>query len=266
MPAAGFTVVIDAWRLSVGTLTALPVQAPGSVDRRRAGMAMVLAPMAVLPLGVAVALVGVAGHVLDLPVLLTALLALGVSALGTRGLHLDGLSDVADALAASYDRERALAVMKSGAAGPAGVVTVVLMLGIQATALSAVLTGARADGSWWGGAILAGVALCASRAALVACCARGIPPARRDGLGHDIAQSVPVILGALVWLVVALALTGFTVWASLAWWRGPVAAAAALLVVLVILTRAVRRFGGVTGDVFGACVEAAFATLLVALS
>ncbi|MFI2708360.1 adenosylcobinamide-GDP ribazoletransferase, partial [Nocardioides sp. CER28] len=85
----------DAWRLAVGTLTALRVSPPTTVDQRRAAAAMVLAPVAVLPLGLAVLLVAVAGSALDLPPLVVALLALGAVALGNRGFHLDGLSDVA---------------------------------------------------------------------------------------------------------------------------------------------------------------------------
>ena len=51
-------VLRDAWRLAVGTLTAVPVRPPALVDRRRAGLAMVLAPLAVVPLGLLVAVIG----------------------------------------------------------------------------------------------------------------------------------------------------------------------------------------------------------------
>jgi adenosylcobinamide-GDP ribazoletransferase len=44
------------------------------------------------------------------------------------------------------------------------------------------------------------------------------------------------------------------------------AVAAGAVVVGEIVLRAVKRFGGVTGDVFGAAVEAALATILIALS
>ena len=97
------TVWGDAWRLSVGTLTAVPVPSPSTVDGRRAGGAMMLAPLAVLPLGIAAALVVTIGHALDLPTLVTALLALAAVAAGNRAFHLDGLSDTVDGLAASYD-------------------------------------------------------------------------------------------------------------------------------------------------------------------
>lgn len=252
----------DAWRLAVGTLTALPVRPPRTVDRSRAGAAMVLAPVAVLPLGVAVLLVAVAGEALDRPLLVVALLAIGAVALGNRGFHLDGLSDVADGLAASYDRERSLAVMKTGTSGPAGTVAVVLVLGLQAAGLVGVL--ARPDG--WRAGALAGLAVCVSRAALVVCCVRGIRPARADGLGHTYTQTVGPAVAAVVWIAAAAALALVGHWAGLDWWRGPLAAVVALVVVAAVVARAVSRFGGVTGDVFGAAVESALAALLVALS
>ena len=47
----------DAWLLATGTLTAVRVPPPSHVDRSVAGLAMVLAPLAVLPLAVAAAAV-----------------------------------------------------------------------------------------------------------------------------------------------------------------------------------------------------------------
>lgn len=252
----------DAWRLAVGTLTAIPVQPPTTVDRRRASAAMVLAPAAVLPLGLVVTSVALAGHWLQLPVLVTALLALGAAILGNRAFHLDGLSDTVDGLAASYDRERSLVVMKSGTSGPAGVIAIVLVLGLQVAGLASLL--ALAD--WWQAAILAGTAVCVARAALVVCCVRGVPAARPDGLGHIYTQTVPRVLAVAVWLAVGLVLALVGAWAGLAWWRGALAAAAALGVVVVVVVRATRRFGGVTGDVFGAGIELALAAILVALA
>lgn len=252
--------LLDAWRLSVGTLTAIPVRPPISVDRRRAAAAMVLAPIAVLPLGLAVAVVAIAGHRLGSPPLVTALLAIGALVLGNRAFHLDGLSDTVDGLAASYDRERSLSVMKSGTSGPAGVVAVVLVLGLQAAGLASLVS------TSWRGAVLAALAVCASRCALVVCCARGQHAARADGLGLAYAETVPRFVTALVWIGAALGLAALGAWAGLSWWRGALAAAVALAVVLVLLARTTRRFGGVTGDVFGASIELALAALLVGLS
>jgi adenosylcobinamide-GDP ribazoletransferase len=223
---------------------------------------MVLAPLAVVPLGVAVVIVAVLGRALGLPPLVVALLALGAVVLGNRGFHLDGLSDVADGLAASYDRERSLAAMKTGTSGPAGTVTVVLVLGLQAAGLSALLS----TGASWRVGALAGLAVCASRAALTVCCARGVRPARPDGLGRTYTQTVAPGVVALVWAVAALGLAAASRWAGLEWWRGPLSAGVALTAVAALLRHTVRRFGGVTGDVFGAGVESALAALLVVLA
>jgi adenosylcobinamide-GDP ribazoletransferase len=254
--------LLDAWRLAVGTLTALPVRPPRLVDQRRAGAAMLLAPLAVVPLALVVLVIAGVGGELGLPPLVVALLAVGAVALGNRGFHLDGLSDVADGLAASFDRERSLAVMKTGTSGPAGTVAVVLVLALQVAGLASLLA---TDDAWRAGA-LAGLAVCVSRASLAACCARGLRPARPDGLGRTYTQTVPPWAVACIWLVGAALLAVAAHAAGLDWWRGPVAAAVALVAVAVVVSRAVRRFGGVTGDVFGACVEVALATLLVALS
>jgi adenosylcobinamide-GDP ribazoletransferase len=253
---------LDAWRLAVGTLTAFRVGPPSRVDRRVAGAAMMVAPLAVLPLGVAVTLVALAGHQLGLPVLVVSFLALGVLVLGNRAFHLDGLSDTADGLAASYDAERSLAVMKGGAAGPAGVVAIVLVLALQAAALGGVLSRTP----WWRAAVLAGVVVCVSRTALVLCCARGVVPARPDGLGVAYTQTVPRAVALVGWVTAAAVLAGTAAWTGLPWWRGVLAAGVAATVVVALLGRARRRFGGVTGDVFGASIELSLAACLVVLS
>lgn len=237
--------MIGSLRVAVGTLTAIPVGAVALTPSTARG-AMLLAPLAAVPLGALVALVCWTGSELSLPAVAVAFVAVGALAAGSRALHLDGLSDVADGLTASYDRERSLAVMKGGTAGPAGVVAVVVVLGIQATALAAF-------DDW----LLAGALVCVSRAALWIACARGVPAARTDGLGSAFTSSVPRTFVVAGWL----ALAGLT--ALVDGWRGPLTVALAALVVMLLVARAVRRFGGVTGDVFGASIELALAVLLL---
>ena len=245
--------------MSVGTLTALPTAPPTRVDRRVARAAMLFAPIAVLPLALIVAVIGWLGHLAHLPEPVTAALAVGALALGTRGLHLDGLADTADGLAASYDRERALAVMRRGDTGPAGAAALVLVLLVQVSALAALLVTPS-------GAVAAGVVVCLSRLALPALCARGIPAARPGGLGAAVAGSVGRGMGAAE----LLAGSGLTCVVSQVagnpWWTGIVVAAGTIAVVAALAIRCVHRFGGITGDVLGASVEVAFLGLLVLLS
>lgn len=237
----------DGLRMALGTLTALPVPAPRVIDRRVAAVAMLLAPVAAVPLaglGLGVVLLG---DLVGLPSLATAVLAVGAVALASRGLHLDGLSDTADGLSASYDRVRALEIMRKGDAGPTGVATLVLVLVGQCAALAGAVSAGH-------GAAAVVLGVVAGRAVLPACCVRGVPPARPDGLGAAVAGSVPVPLAALVITAVAALAT---LAPGLPWWRGTVAVVAAGAVALLLLWRCVRRLGGSTGDVLGACVEAA---------
>ena len=254
--------LLDAWRLSFGTLTAFPVKPPVMVDGRRAGAAIMLAPLAAVPLGLTVAAIVVVGNGVGLSSLVVALLSIAGLAIGNRGFHLDGLSDVADGLAASYDRERSLAVMKTGTSGPAGVVAVVLVLGLQTAGLMGVLT--RADP--WRAAAVVGVAVCVSRLALAVCCIRVIPSARPGGLGTVYTGTVAPAVAGGMWVLGATLLTLAGRWSGLGWWHGATACIVALALVGMVVARAVRRLGGVTGDVFGATVELALAGLLVAMS
>jgi adenosylcobinamide-GDP ribazoletransferase len=77
-----------------------------------------------------------------------------------------------------------------------------------------------------------------------------------------VAGSVPVVVAAAVFVVAAGAAglaPGFP------WWRGVLAVAAGYFVAGVLLARCVRRLGGITGDVLGACVEVGAAAALVTL-
>jgi adenosylcobinamide-GDP ribazoletransferase len=246
----------DAWRLSVGTLTAIPVDPPRRVDRDTAGLAMVLAPVAVLPLGVLVALVLWSGRGLGLNPLIIGLLGVGALALSTRAFHLDGLADTADALTASYDRDRSLEVMKSGSAGPAGVAAIVLVLAIQAVAMAVLVTSGT-------GIALAGALVCFSRVALTITCARGVPAARPDGLGDTTAHSVPRPVAVMSWLAAAVVSASIVSYTGGPWWEMVVGFAVAAAVVSVLVRRAVNRLGGVTGDIHGAAIEITLAILLV---
>ncbi|MEO6470543.1 MAG: adenosylcobinamide-GDP ribazoletransferase [Aeromicrobium sp.] len=246
----------DGIRLAVRTLTALPIPPPRRVNRSVAGLAMVIAPVAVIPLGLLVAFVCWAGRGLELEPLAVAAVAIGALAMGSRALHLDGLADTADGLTASYDRERSLTVMKSGNTGPAGVAILIVVLAIQIASIANIVNRPY-------GPLLAGVLVCVSRAALALTCMKGVPAAREDGLGVTYTQAVPRIIALAVWVAVAAVTTAAYDLAEIPWWHGLVGAGATMLVVAALLLRSVKRFGGVTGDTFGASIELALATLLI---
>jgi len=245
---------VNAFRLLFGTLTILPVRPPAAVDRRVAGWAMTLAPLAGAVLALLVA--GPWALLLEYdgtsaPLLLAVLAVAALAAL-TRAMHLDGLADTVDGLGSGRRADEALAIMRKSDIGPFGVATVVLTLLIQVAALAE--CGAHAP------AALA-VALVTSRAVLPLLCTAWFPAARADGLGSLVAGSVSparALLGLFLAAALALAVLAVDGTPRLA------VAAVGLLAGLGLALHARRRFGGVTGDVYGACVEVAFTAALVA--
>jgi adenosylcobinamide-GDP ribazoletransferase len=270
----------DVLRLCVGTLTVLRVRPPQRVDRRVAGRAMVLAPLVGLVLGLVVvaAVWTLGGGGLPLvspadPTLPAAAVVVAALALLTRGLHLDGLADAADGLGSGRDVEGALAVMRRGDVGPFGVVTLVLVLLLQVASVERLVQSPAGLGFLVGALVL-------SRLVLPVLCLTGIPAARPEGLGALVAGSVGrIALAASVGAaVVVLVLVALLTLDAPPWLFGGVALpdpprpgalhVVAFLVVPLLVTalfarRCLRRFGGVTGDVLGACVEVAFTTALL---
>lgn len=249
----------EGLRLALTTLTVLPVRGPATVDHATAGAAMTLAPLVglLLGLGAGGVLEGVGRVSGDL---LAAALAVAVLALLTRGLHLDGLVDTADGLASYRSPERALAVMRSPEAGPLGIAVLVLSLLVQVAALHACL----ADGR---GATSLVLAVVTARLAVTAACTPSTPAASPTGLGSAVAGTVRPAAPLLLGVVVALAGAG------LGLLTGPAEAVQAVGAVLLgllaaraLLRHAVRRLGGVTGDVLGALVETTTVVVLLVLS
>ena len=190
-----------------------------------------------------------------MPSLVAGLLGVGFLALATRGMHVDGLADTADGLGCYGPPERALAVMRDGGAGPFAVVTLLVTLGVQASAL----------GSLTGGPVVASAALAGAtgRAGFAWCARRGVPAARPTGLGATVAGSQPAWVAPAWWLALAAAALGVVPGRP---WQGPLAVAVAAAVVVGLSAHARRRFGGTTGDVLGAANELAVAAVLVVLS
>src|SRR5580658_5832259 len=233
LPIGSFGMRWSGLRLSVTLLTVIPLRtpAPGQpgadpVRPATVGAAMAWAPAVGLLLGVvAAAVLVVADHPLGAGPLTAAGLAVVALALLTRGLHLDGLADLADGLGSGKPAASALDIMRRSDIGPFGIVTLVLTLLLQVAALAR----AEAAGDGRGPAALI-AAVVTGRLALTWACRRGVPAARPDGLGALVAESVrPAVPGA-----------AFTV-----------------------QRHAVRRLGGITGDVLGALAEIATTVTLV---
>ena len=174
---------------------------------------------------------------IGLSAMLAALLALAAMIWVTGALHEDGLADVADGLGGGRDREACLEIMRDSRIGSYGVVALVLVLGLKATALAELLS--QDSAALWASVVFVAIA---SRALMLAVLIL-LPPARPDGLGHTAAGPAPLALLPGVAVLVA---------------SGGLIGVAGIAVVLVMALAAIamaglahRRINGQTGDVLG---------------
>ncbi len=260
----------DGLRLALTTLTVAPMRGPRTLDRRTAGSAMGLAPLVGALLAVVAAALLLGARELKpglAPPLLACTLAIGSLALLTRGLHLDGLCDTVDGLASYRPAPEALSVMRRPDVGPLGMVAAVLCLAVQVSALLSAVVDGR-------GTVSLLLAVTTGRLAVTAACTRATPAASASGLGAMVAgtvpRQVPVVWVGILGVVSAAygALDGggqrgvMVVDAV----RPLVALGLALLATRSLRRHAVRRLGGITGDVLGALVEVGTTVALVVMA
>ncbi len=252
-------------RLAVQFLTRLPVR---SVDD--------FSPEQLSGAGVWFPVVGaIVGAIVALPLLLFAryydngvgqILPAAVAMLlwvwVTGALHLDGLGDLADALAASHrDPRRFLEVLSDPHLGTFGVVSIVLAILLKTAALVSVQTGAFLPGT-----ALYGLPLIAAWARLGPLAwSRWLRPLK-PGRGATFGAPAPADrepfawnsgIGTIVfWSLLLLAASA---------WAAPVLCAAPLVLLAWGLWLN-WRVGGMTGDCLGAGVEVTEIALLLALS
>ncbi|MFJ8646548.1 adenosylcobinamide-GDP ribazoletransferase [Streptomyces sp. NPDC093546] len=252
---------LDGIRFAFGTLTVLPVHV-SRWDREAARSGMLAAPLAGLVVGLCAAAAGGAALLAGAGPLLAAVASAAVPAVLTRGLHLDGLADTADGLGSGKPAEDALRIMKQSDIGPFGVITLLFVLLAQVAALHELY-----GEGWAYGAAAAALSGTVARLALTLASRASVPAARPEGLGAVVAGTVPgrAALGVVALVGCAAAGAGAL--------SGPYGAVRHVLAVLVglvvaevLLRRCVRRFGGVTGDVFGAVAETAATVVLVVLT
>ena len=256
---------VEALRVSLSVFSIVPISSPG-LNRRTARGAMLLAPLVGLLIGaLAAAAVLLLRLLIDVDEpynVLIAVVGIGVLTAASRGLHLDGLADTADALGSYRDPAGAAQILTRGDIGPFGVVAIVFALLLQVGGLIGCLDAHRATEG------LLITAMAGTLAATIACV--GVPAARPDGLGAAVARSVAGWQAAAVVVVAIGVATVAGLIDEASGVHGSVRAVAALGVGLLashaFMRHAVRRFGGISGDVFGAVIEIAMTVTMVAIA
>lgn len=230
-------------------LTRVPLGAHGGTATDL-GRAVVWFPV----VGAAIGAVGGLVYAVTLqvwPSFVSASLAVAAGVLLTGAFHEDGLADTADALGGSFDRESALRIFGDPRHGSYGVLALVLSVALRITTLASLAALA--------GLIVMTVAHCVSRAAAVGVLGT-VPAATEEGLGATYARHITrrrVITAVAIGVIATIPLGVWSV----------AVIAVAILGAALVARLAVRRVGGITGDVLGAVQQVVeIATLLVAVA
>ena len=183
-----------------------------------------------------------------LPPLPAAALTVAVLALVTGGLHEDGLADIADAFGGGWTRAQRLSILDDPRLGSYGALALIFSNLIRVSLLAALTP-------WQALAVL--VAAHPLSRAGAAAAAHALPRAKPDGLGASFLNATSrksTLFALAIALLFTLAHTG--------WWAALFAAAVALGIGAVGVL-AVRKIGGVTGDVIGGMQQVAELAVLV---
>ena len=241
-------------------LTIVPVKDTGEVSPEEMGRTTSFFPL--VGLGEGVLLAFFASVFMEyFPAELTSALLVLIMVIMNGGLHLDGLSDTFDAVASRGDYEKKLLIMKDSTVGPMGVISIVMVLLLKFTMLSALFFHAPAPAYY---ATVVSMPIL-SRWAMVIAAFHG-RSARKDGLGNLfiehtegkqllIASAIAVILTGLVCTIVMQ----FPLYIFYLMFAMPVLYGFSFLSVLFFN----KLFGGMTGDSFGAMNEIAVLIFLI---
>jgi adenosylcobinamide-GDP ribazoletransferase len=225
-------------------LTRIPLPFSRTVDLPPLATAMRLFPIAGAIIGGITALPLILGHWLGLPALLSACLALGMSALVTGALHEDGLSDVADGFWGGSTREQRLAIMDDSRIGTYGTIALAITYLARASILEQL---------FYQPALTAMIVLAAAAAfsrALIVDLMWATRPARSSGLSHMAGRPTrpDALFALLLGGIGSFAATAYVLSAE----RAAIAIVAAGLMLAIMRALAMAKIGGQTGDVCGA--------------
>lgn len=219
-------------------LTIVPSPFSLRYEKEDLGRSMSLFPITGMTLGLV--LVGLDSLLtLAFPRSLVDLLLIVVLTVITGALHLDGMADVCDGLAARGGREKFLAVMKDSHTGAVGAVGLALVLLLKYQAL------VNISADKWQALLFFPMLARFSQVLLTV----GAKRARQDGLGSvfiDGAGKMQLIIAAMVTITAGGLLLGG---------RGLACVGACCMATMALKVWFHRRLGGITGDIIGCTSE-----------
>lgn len=229
-------------------LTRVPIRTDRQIEHHRV---VPWFPVAGLVIGAAVGVVAVVAAEL-VPPLVAGAVAVATGLLLTGAFHEDGLADVADAFGGGWTVEHRLEILKDSRHGTYGVAALATSIVVRVACLASITSLAALFAS-------AVAAHTLGRSAAVVAM-RTAPPATDSGLGVSAAAALrplPTIAGLAAGTGVVALLAG--------WWVLPFLAAA-IVAVAATVALAVRKIGGLAGDVLGAVEQVTECLVLVVAS
>lgn len=226
--------------LALQFVTTLPTARLAHVTEQELQNSVVWFPALGAMLGIVLALTVSVLHTV-FPPWPTAVIAIAMYTLLTGALHIDGLMDTADAIGSRAQRDRALEIMRDSRIGAMGAVAGCLLLIGKVTAIGSLPIVHI-------GLLIAVPTI--SRAAMV--WSMTISPSARgnEGLAGMYAQKIP---RKSVWITASFA--GLVSVVTLGWILGIVLVISAAVFTLLFTMWIRKRFGGMTGDTYGAVNE-----------
>ncbi|MGI5892514.1 MAG: adenosylcobinamide-GDP ribazoletransferase [Bacillota bacterium] len=225
--------------LLISFMSRIPVKSHPEPQAEDWARALRFLPLWGLILGILIAATAHVVAIINAPV--AAACSVAAAAFLTGGLHLDGLMDTADGLAAGTDRERAFRFMSDARVGAMGIISLVIVL-ILKYALYLLLI--ERWQIWW--AIPAAVVFSRFAVTLVV---YAFPNAKKFGLAasfHQHFHKKYFIVACLILLIIFLVFSN---------WFFILAAVFGACVVFTIAHSWTGRLGGLTGDMYGAIAE-----------
>lgn len=247
-----------SYLIALSYLSALPVDVQVAPTKEEVAESRFWFPAVGLFLGLLLAGVMALGMAMGSP-LVAAFLVLGVWVAVTGGLHLDGISDLADALAGGSTPEERLKILKDPHVGNFGIIAIALVLLGKLSALYDLIVGDA------GASLLAVVGACVTARCLVAILAAGVRYPRPQGTGKVLIEATGTREARYGLILAGLmaALTAFSAFSFVAVWWFCLLWGLSVVAALGLRQICRDKLGGVTGDCLGAGIEIVEAVFLL---
>lgn len=247
---SGIKEFFKGFLLNLQFFTALPINIPLPMDKKHLNNSIKSFPLVGLLQGI---LYSVVLYLLinwtPFSILAIAFVIWLLAILITGGLHLDGWMDASDAYFSYQSKDRRLEIMKDSRIGAFGVLSVIVLLSARFLFIYEIITYMKGE-TYLLIAFLPFLSKGIMGMVLVT-----VPTAKEDGLAHLFQEA-----GNRRSLVVYPIYLIFVVSVMLYQWMEGFIPAMTLLIIAIgcyflIRVKAVKWFGGITGDVLGASVE-----------